>query len=232
MLRAAVVIATAITVILGLSAVTAEAQTRVSIGKIIGGNGFHIPSYVAMDQGYFKAERLDARFVSLTGKALVTGALAGNVDFVPIPSGGAQAALSGAEIRYVVGQSLKSHTLPHAPQLNGSVWTLTQTLSQAVCRGGRQVEQVPALQIWFGPQALPQAPQFNGSFWRSAQAVPHRVSPGQIAWQLPAPQNSSKSQTLPHVPQCCGSIWRSTHESSQIVSPGGQFGAQVPAAQT
>jgi ABC-type nitrate/sulfonate/bicarbonate transport system substrate-binding protein len=108
MLRAAVVIATTITAMLGLSAAAAEAQTRVSIGKIIGGNGFHIPSYVAMDQGYFKAEGLDARFVSLTGKALVTGALAGNVDFVPIPSGGAQAALSGAEIRYVVGQSLKS----------------------------------------------------------------------------------------------------------------------------
>ena len=36
---------------------------------------------------------------------------AGSVDFVPIPSGGAQAALSGAEIRYVVGESLKSQWL-------------------------------------------------------------------------------------------------------------------------
>ena len=34
--------------------------------------------------------------------------MSGNVDFVPIPSGGAQAALSGAELRYVVGESLKS----------------------------------------------------------------------------------------------------------------------------
>ena len=47
----------------------------------------------------------------LPGRALVTAALAGSVDFVPIPSGGAQAALSGAEIRYVVGQSLKSQWL-------------------------------------------------------------------------------------------------------------------------
>jgi NitT/TauT family transport system substrate-binding protein len=86
----------------------ALAQTKISIGKIVGGNGFHIPSYIAMDQGYYKAEGLDARFVSLTGRALVTAALAGNVDFIPIPSGGAQAALSGAKIRYVVGESLKT----------------------------------------------------------------------------------------------------------------------------
>jgi ABC-type nitrate/sulfonate/bicarbonate transport system substrate-binding protein len=86
----------------------AHAQTKISIGKVIGGSGFHIPSYVAMNQGFFKAEGLDARFVELTGKAQVTAGLAGKLDFVPIPAGGSQAALSGAEIRYVVGQSLKS----------------------------------------------------------------------------------------------------------------------------
>ncbi len=89
----------------------AHAQTKVTVGKIISGNGFHIPSYVAMDQGYYKSEGLDASFISLTGKGLVTAALAGSVDLVPIPSGGAQAALSGAEIRYVVGESLKSQWL-------------------------------------------------------------------------------------------------------------------------
>jgi len=88
---------------------TAQAEdNKVNVGKIIGGSGFHIPSYVAMDQGFFKAEGLDAKIISLTGKALVTAGIAGNVDFVPIPSGGTQAALSGAEIRYVVGESLKS----------------------------------------------------------------------------------------------------------------------------
>jgi NitT/TauT family transport system substrate-binding protein len=88
--------------------VAAHAQTKITVGKNIGGNGFHIPSYVAMDKGFYKAEGLDARFVAMTGKALVTAGLSGNIDFVPIPSGGAQAALSGAEIRYVVGESLKS----------------------------------------------------------------------------------------------------------------------------
>jgi NitT/TauT family transport system substrate-binding protein len=72
-----------------------------------------------MDQGYYKAEGLDASFVSLTGRALVTAALSGSIDFVPIPSGGAQAALSGADIRYVVGQSLKSQWLIAArPSIN------------------------------------------------------------------------------------------------------------------
>ena len=88
--------------------VAAAADIKIAIGKVIGGSGFHIPSYVAMSLGFFKQEGLDARFVSLTGKAQVTAGLAGTVDFVPIPAGGSQAALSGAAIRYVVGESLKS----------------------------------------------------------------------------------------------------------------------------
>jgi NitT/TauT family transport system substrate-binding protein len=86
----------------------AIAQTKITVGKSVGGSGFHIPSYIAMDHGLFKAEGLDARLVPLDGKALVTAGLSGSVDFIPIPSGGAQAALSGAPIRYVVGESLKS----------------------------------------------------------------------------------------------------------------------------
>ncbi len=43
----------------------AYAQTKITVGKIISGSGFHIPSYVAMDQGFYKAEGLDAGFVSL-----------------------------------------------------------------------------------------------------------------------------------------------------------------------
>ena len=36
----------------------------------------------------------------------MTAGLSGNVDFIPIPSGGAQAVLKGAALRYIVGQSL------------------------------------------------------------------------------------------------------------------------------
>jgi ABC-type nitrate/sulfonate/bicarbonate transport system substrate-binding protein len=86
---------------------TANAQ-QVTIGKVIGGDGFHLPSYVAMDRGFFKAEGLEASLIELDPKIQVTAVLSGNLDCAPIPSGGAQAALSGAKITYIVGQSLKS----------------------------------------------------------------------------------------------------------------------------
>jgi ABC-type nitrate/sulfonate/bicarbonate transport system substrate-binding protein len=103
--------ALAVAAVLLASGISAQAQTKVAIGKVLSGNGFHIPTYVAMDRGFYKEEGLDARFVQLSGSALVKAALTGAVDFIPIPSGGSQAALSGAEIRYVVGQSLKSQWL-------------------------------------------------------------------------------------------------------------------------
>jgi len=99
----------------------AQAQTKITVGKTIGGDGFHIPTYIAMEQGFYAQEGLDVTFVAMTGKALVTAALSGNVDFVPIPSGGAQAALSGAEIRYVVGESLKSQWTIVTPKTIGKV---------------------------------------------------------------------------------------------------------------
>ncbi|MGH6675809.1 MAG: ABC transporter substrate-binding protein, partial [Xanthobacteraceae bacterium] len=42
-------------------AAAAQAQTKITIGKIIGGDGFHIPTYVALDKGFFKQEGLDAK---------------------------------------------------------------------------------------------------------------------------------------------------------------------------
>lgn len=81
------------------------AQTKIKVGRTTTGSGFHIPTYIAMDKGFFKKEGLDAEFVSMSGKALVTAGLGGAIDFVPIPGGGSQAALRGADLRYVVGQS-------------------------------------------------------------------------------------------------------------------------------
>jgi ABC-type nitrate/sulfonate/bicarbonate transport system substrate-binding protein len=91
---------------LALASPGASAQTKITVGMVIGGTGLHIPTYVAMDKGFFKAEGLDAKWVTLNGKALVTAGLGGEIDFVPIPSGGSLAALRGAPLRYVVGQSL------------------------------------------------------------------------------------------------------------------------------
>ena len=47
----------------------AQAQTKITVGKITSGSGFHIPSYIAMDQGFYKAEGLDASFITLPGRA-------------------------------------------------------------------------------------------------------------------------------------------------------------------
>lgn len=91
----------------------ARAQTKLTMGKIIGGDGFHIPTYVALDEDFFKAEGLDATLVELPTNSMVSAVISDNLDCAPIPSGGAQAALSGAKIMYVVGESLKSQ------------WTLT-----------------------------------------------------------------------------------------------------------
>ena len=109
MFRSLLAPVTALAFALAFAAGAAGAETNtIKVGKIIGGSGFHIPSYVAMDQGMYKAEGLDATWVELTGRALVTAGLSGDIDFVPIPSGGAQAALRGAKIKYIVGESLRS----------------------------------------------------------------------------------------------------------------------------
>jgi NitT/TauT family transport system substrate-binding protein len=108
----AVAMTAAITLSFGIGAT--QAQTKITVGKVVGGVGLHIPSYIAMDKGFFKEEGLDARFVELAGRPLMTAGMTGNVDFIPIPSGGAQVVLKGAlagtstgKLRYIVGESLK-----------------------------------------------------------------------------------------------------------------------------
>ncbi len=86
----------------------AEAQTKIKVGRTLSGSGFHIPVYIAYSKGLFKKEGLDAEMVSMTGKALVTAGVSGNIDFLPVPGGGSQASLQGANLKYIVGESLIS----------------------------------------------------------------------------------------------------------------------------
>jgi NitT/TauT family transport system substrate-binding protein len=100
--------ATAAVALGALSSVASTgAQTAITVGKIPSGIGLHVPSYVAMDKGFFKQEGLDARWVQLGGRPMITAGLAGSLNFVPVPSGGAAAVLKGAKLRYVVNQSLQ-----------------------------------------------------------------------------------------------------------------------------
>ena len=93
---------------LAASAVSAADMTGISVGRTTSASGFHIPSYIAMEQGIFKKYGLDAKYRSMSGKALLNAGIAKQIDFVPIPGGGSQAALKGAPITYLVGQSLIS----------------------------------------------------------------------------------------------------------------------------
>lgn len=102
--------------IIAANSFDASAQTKITVGKTPGGSGFHLPSYVAVAKGQFKAEGLDATVITMTGKALVTAGLSNNVNFVPIPGGGSQASLQGAPLRYIVGQSLLSQWAIITPQ--------------------------------------------------------------------------------------------------------------------
>ena len=100
---------TALAVAACVVASPAFAQTEITIGKIVGGIGLHLPSYIAMDKGFFKAEGLNARFIELASPPMIRAGMSGNLNFVPIPSGGAQAVLKGgAKLKYVVNQSLSS----------------------------------------------------------------------------------------------------------------------------
>ena len=87
----------------------------VKVGRTVGGSGFHIPSYVAIDKGFLKAEGLDTNFIAATAGVLVRATIAKEIEFTPIPGGGSEAMLKGAPLVFFVGESLISQ------------WTLTTT---------------------------------------------------------------------------------------------------------
>ncbi|HKT20563.1 MAG TPA: ABC transporter substrate-binding protein [Stellaceae bacterium] len=118
MKRTHISLAAAAAAFLSLSSIAAAA-TKITVGDVPGGNTLFLPSYVAMDRGFFKKEGLDASWVRLVGKNLGNAALAGQVDFVPINTVAALAALHGAPVLYVAGQSLSSQ------------WTIVSTKSVA-----------------------------------------------------------------------------------------------------
>src|SRR5438445_5014397 len=90
----------------------------IKIGKTIGGSGFHIPSYIAVDKGLLKAEGLNADFISTTAGVLVRAAIAKEIGFVPIPGGGSEAMLKGAPLAFIVGESLISQwTITTQPEI-------------------------------------------------------------------------------------------------------------------
>ncbi len=90
----------------------------IKIGRTTGGSGFHIPSYVAIDKGFLKAEGFDANFITATAGVLVRATIAKEIEFSPIPGGGSEAMLKGAPLVFFVGESLISQwTLTTLPEI-------------------------------------------------------------------------------------------------------------------
>src|SRR6516162_8237092 len=81
---AGLVIVSAAAIVLAMApAKTASAQTKLTMGKVIGGDGFHIPTYVALDEDFFKAEGLDASLVELPPSSIVSAVISSNLDCAP-----------------------------------------------------------------------------------------------------------------------------------------------------
>jgi len=197
-----------------LTSSAAQAQTKITVGKVIGGDGFHIPTYIALDQGFYAQEGLAASFIEMTGKALVTAGLSGNIDFVPIPSGGAQAALSGAEIRYVVGESLKSQWTIVAPKTISKVEELKgKTIGYGRPGSADYDEGQAVLERFFHMQA--------GKDYKviSFQAEPERIAAlinGDIQGALMSIPHAAKAEgaglkvllrTGDYMPRAGGAVW-------------------------
>ena len=62
-------------------------------------------------------------------------------------------------------------TVPHEPQLRGSLVVSAHAPLQLVCGAGHP--QAPAPQVWSAAQARPQAPQLAGSICELMQRPPH-----------------------------------------------------------
>jgi NitT/TauT family transport system substrate-binding protein len=189
-------------------------QNKVTIGKVIGGDGFHVPTYVALDQGFFKAEGLDASLVELDPRSQVTGVLSGNLDCAPIPSGGAQAALSGAKIMYIVGESLKSQwTITTRQEINKPEDLKGKTLGYGRAGGADYDEAQAVLHRFFHMdvgkdykvisfQGEPEriAAMVNNDIQGASMSIPHAAVAEQAGLKV-------LLRTGDYIPRAGGTIW-------------------------
>jgi NitT/TauT family transport system substrate-binding protein len=195
-------------------AAAADAQTKFTMGKVIGGDGFHVPTYVAMDEGFFKQEGLDASLVELPANSQVAAVLSGNLDCAPIPSGGAQAALSGAKIMYIVGESLKSQwTLTTRQEINSTADLKDKTIGLGR-PGGADYDEVQAVLhrffhmdagkdykvISFQGEAERIAAMSNNDIQGAGLSIPHAVVAQQAGLKV-------LLRTGDYIPRAGGTIW-------------------------
>ena len=141
------IVATMAAALLSLASFTASAQTKITVGAVVGYTSLHLPTYVAMERGFFKKEGLDAKFVVLAPNALKTAGLSAQIDFIPIPTPAALAALHGAPVVFLIGESVSSQwvivsdkSLNKPEDLKGKTVAMGQPGGASYDEGARALE--------------------------------------------------------------------------------------------
>jgi NitT/TauT family transport system substrate-binding protein len=210
-------IAVATVLVAALTLATAgisSAQTKITVGRTTSGSGFHIPSYVAMDKGFFKREGLDAKYVTMSGKALLNAGIAKQIDFVPIPGGGSVAALRGAPIIYIVGQSLISQWTITTPKSIKTVKDLRGKVLGLGRPGGADYDEADiVLSKHFGmePGRDYKVISFRGEAERIAALINGDIQGGMLSFPHAAKAKVAGFKVLlrtgAYLPRIGGSFW-------------------------
>jgi NitT/TauT family transport system substrate-binding protein len=200
------------------------ADVKITVGRTTGASGFHIPSYVAMDLGFFKKEGLDAEFVAMTGKALVTAGMSKQVLFVPIPGGGSVAMLKGAPITLIVGQStislwtiVTNQKINRVEDLKGKILGLGRPGSadydEATITLGKFFKMEPGRDykvISFAGEPERIAGLINGDIQGAIMSLPHAANAEAQGFKILV-------RTGDYLPRLGGSVW--THKDFVAEKP-------------
>src|SRR5437660_12020432 len=85
LVRCGRMLAVCLTAAVSLLAGSIVSAQSIKVGRTVGGSGFHIPSYVAIDKGFLKAEGLDANFIAATAGGLVRATTPRAIEFRRLP---------------------------------------------------------------------------------------------------------------------------------------------------
>ena len=94
-------------------------------------------------------------------------------------------------------------TLPHAPQLFGSMSVKVHESAHCVWPGKHALRQPRPLHTWLEPHCVPQDPQWSGSLRETHAPLHSRKPVAQL--QKPAVQ-LAPAHDVPHAPQFAGSV--------------------------
>jgi hypothetical protein len=119
---------------------------------------------------------------------------------------------------------VEGHTVPHAPQLFGSLPSDTQAEPQVWSPWAHP--QAPALHSAPAAQETPHMPQLAESLVVSTHEEPHFTSPtAQGGWHMPPEHTRPVSQVWPQEPQLLPSVSVFVHWLAQDVCPVGHAAA-------